>query len=348
MNARSKSNRVETELLARLGLPPDATSQQVEAAHDELVAYLEASPAGLRSWAQRQIDLADDAFALLSDPTLDRSAELTEASAAAAPSLPGTAAAGGLIPEDDEVDLDELAGLHPATQTSRRGPQRRGAKTAPAAGAARYRRLAIGAAVVAGAVVIGVVGFNMNGGTGVPPLNGTPNPEVSAAPSLDVAQVGALMEKITTNPQDTTSLLALAGLYWDSADYQTSANFMSRILAYDPTNAAALVGRGAARYRLEDASAAESDWRAAIAADPNYQEAYFDLGFMYLEQQPPDMDKVIEMWTKVVAIDPNTDIANYAKIHLDSFASPAPSGETGSPAPSGASQSPAATPAASS
>jgi tetratricopeptide (TPR) repeat protein len=349
MSTRSKPMRVEAELLARLGLPPDATSQQVEAAHDELVAYLETAPLSLRSWAHRQIETIDDAFALLSDPTIDRSAELTAASAATAPSLPGTVAAGGHIPDEDQEDLDELAGLHPATQKGRARAGLPAARSAaPAAGGqGRFKRLGIGAGVAVGAVVIAVVVFNMNGGPGIPPINGTPNPDTSAAPSLDLAQVNDLMQKIAANPKDTASFLALGALYWDSADYQASANFMSKVLAYDPTNADALVGRGAALYKLGDAAGAERDWRAAIAADPTNQEAYFDLGFMFLEKNPPDMDQVTAMWTKVVAIDPSTDLANYAKIHLDSFASPGPSGASAAPAPSGATASPAATPAAS-
>jgi tetratricopeptide (TPR) repeat protein len=349
MGTRSKPTRLEAELLARLGLAPDATSQMVEAAHDGLVAYLETAPLNLRPWAHRQIETVDDAFALLSDPTIDRSAELTAASAATAPSLPGTVAAGGLTTDEEEEDLDELAGLHPATQKGRGKATRQAGTPAPspAVGQRRFKRLGIGAGVAVGAVVIAVAVFNMNGGPGIPPINGTPNPDTSAAPSLDLAQVGDLMQKIATDPRDTASFLALGALYWNSADYQTSADFMSRILAYDPTNADALVGRGAALYKLGDGASAERDWRAAIAAAPKNQEAYFDLGFMYLEKNPPDMVQVTEMWTKVVAIDPSTDLANYAKIHLDSFASPGPSGATATPAPSGSTATPAATPAAS-
>jgi tetratricopeptide (TPR) repeat protein len=355
MNDRAEPTRVETELLARLGLAPSATTEQVTSAHAELVEFLEAAPAGLRSWARRQILLADDAYALLADSTLEHAD-------ASSPSPVAPAVAAAPPEEQEEVDFDELAGIHPATEGSRRQPPQRVARAAapPAKRAAPtavrrgsgWKRLAIGAGAVVGAVVIGIVVFNMNGGTGIPPIDGTPEPDASAAATLDMARVGELMEQISTNPRDTAAYLELAGLYWDIGDYASSADFMDKILDYDPDNTDALVGRGAARYQDGDFAGAEADWRAAIAIDENNQEAYFDLGFMYLERDPPDIDGVTEMWTRVVAIDPTTDMANYAQLHLDSFASPAASdasqGPDASPLSSAPSQSPAATPAPSS
>ena len=58
-------------LLARLGLPPDADRTDIEAAHDELVAFLDSAPRGLRPWAQQQLTTAEAAFTLLSGPGIE-------------------------------------------------------------------------------------------------------------------------------------------------------------------------------------------------------------------------------------------------------------------------------------
>ena len=60
--------KLERELLARLGLDPSASSEDVAAAHETVTAYLAAAPRDLRSWARTQAAGADEAYALLTDP----------------------------------------------------------------------------------------------------------------------------------------------------------------------------------------------------------------------------------------------------------------------------------------
>lgn len=81
--------KMERELLARLGLDPSATPEDVNAAHAAVSAYLAAAPRGLRSWARTQATGADEAYALLTDPVaLTRAVALVGASARPAV-LPG-------------------------------------------------------------------------------------------------------------------------------------------------------------------------------------------------------------------------------------------------------------------
>ncbi len=220
---RTKPASSESDLLARLGLPSGASSQDVETAHDELVAYLEKAPAELRPWARNQIATVDEAFAILSDPTIDRSPKV--AVAAVAESVPTAVAASVATTEVDEIEELELD--HPATRHGRREVERQ-ARAAARSGSAKQRpgigrsglvrRLAIGGAVVVGALAVGFIGFNMNGGTRVPGFNGSPAPEASAA-GVDQAQVAALMQKIAADPKDAKSLQSIGDLYYEVGDY---------------------------------------------------------------------------------------------------------------------------------
>jgi cytochrome c-type biogenesis protein CcmH/NrfG len=74
--------KLERELLGRLGLDPSATSEDVSAAHEAVAAYLAAAPRSLRTWARVQASGADEAYALLTDPAaLTRAVALVGASA---------------------------------------------------------------------------------------------------------------------------------------------------------------------------------------------------------------------------------------------------------------------------
>jgi cytochrome c-type biogenesis protein CcmH/NrfG len=81
--------KMEHELLARLGLHPSATPEDVSTAHEAVSAYLTAAPGSLRTWARVQASGADEAYALLTDPAaLARAVALVGAGARPAV-LPG-------------------------------------------------------------------------------------------------------------------------------------------------------------------------------------------------------------------------------------------------------------------
>ncbi len=99
-------------------------------------------------------------------------------------------------------------------------------------------------------------------------------------------------------------------------------------------------------YNQDKAAEAEKQWRQVIAVDPKSAEAYYDLGFLYLSQNPPDITKVRAEWNKVIEIEPNSDLAKRVITHLQSLeGSPAPSGAASGAPASAAPSTPAATPA---
>jgi tetratricopeptide (TPR) repeat protein len=303
---RPSSSSIEATLLARLGLPANASSQDVEAAHDALVEFLEGAPGDLRDWAGQQIGLIDEAFARVSDSTMDRSA------------LTGNEVA--------DVNV-ELVG-RPSGATGNR----------------LMRRVAIGAAAIVGVVVIAIAGFNLNGGTGVPPMSGTPAPEAGASAGVDQAQVADLMQKIQADPRDVGSLQSLADVYYQAGDYTTAGTFLDKALAVDPKNLIARLALGAVQFNLGNADEAEKQWRAVLAVDAKNVEAHYDLGFLYLSESPPDMAKVKVEWNAVIEIDPSSDVAKTVATHLASLeGSPAPSA-SGAPASPSASPAPSASP----
>lgn len=330
--ARPRTASVERELLARLGLATDASSQEIEAAHDDLIAYLEHAPHELHGWAQREIAAADEAYALLSDPTIDRSALAAAATAVAAPAAavmaPALARAGSAGDEEGFEELD----TGPATRTARRGSERRAHAAAKRKAAGRptgaglVRRIGIGAAATVGVVAIVLVGYGF-GGSGLPPISGTPAPEASAAAEVDKARVAELMKKLEADPNDIASLQELGDTYYQVGDFETAGAWMERILAVDPKNVPARLALGAVLFNLGKSADAEKQWRQVLVVDPKNVEAHYDLGFLYLNQSPPDIAQVKIEWGEVVRIAPDSDVAKTISVHLKSLdASPAPNG----------------------
>jgi len=110
--------KLERELLARLGLDSSATPEDVSSAHEAVSGYLAAAPRGLRSWARTQAAGADEAYALLTDPAaLARAVALVGAGARPAV-LPG----GPATPPAHRDSLAPAAVAVPPTATAAPAP----------------------------------------------------------------------------------------------------------------------------------------------------------------------------------------------------------------------------------
>lgn len=200
----------------------------------------------------------------------------------------------------------------------------------PTAGdvAARPARSRVAWVVAALVLVVGgAFGVHlMTSNSGVPGIDGAPDTSTpSASASLDMAQVGALMQKISADPKDVKSYAALASLYFTAGDYKNSAQFSQKVTALEPTNVTGWIGLGAAQFNQGDTTGAEKSWLKAVAADPKNAEAHYDLGFLYMSGDKPDLAKTKAEWEKVVAIDPSSELAKTVKTHLASLASQTPS-----------------------
>jgi len=104
-------------------------------------------------------------------------------------------------------------------------------------------------------------------------------------------------------------------------------------------------------------TSAKANWEAVLKLDAENVEAHYDLGYLYLNQAPPDIASMQREWNEVIRLAPGTDIANFVQQHFDALAgtsfdpaaSPAPasSAPASSSAPSAApSVGPSAAPSA--
>ena len=320
----SHSPMAEHDLLSRLGLSDGASEDEVESAHNDVVAFLQGAPGELRTWARGQLAAADEAYALLSD----------HAGAATRPTA---------VP----------AVRVTAQPSAARRPKARPAQVvvAEAPRLPFLRRIGrLGRALIAVGAICGVlvVGYAVYASDlpSVPGLTGTPAPDASQA-TIDTARVAQLMQAIQANPRDVAALQELGDLYFGVNDYGVAAEWEQKVLDIEPNNVTAHLALGAANFNLGNSADAESHWRRVIELNPSdtsaLVEAHYDLGFMYFSANPPDVDKTIVEWQTVIDLSPDSDIAQTVATHLatleqwNASGSPAASGSpsaSGSPAPS--------------
>jgi tetratricopeptide (TPR) repeat protein len=312
---RADATEVRQKLLGRLGLRADATDQDVEAAHDELVEFLELAPHDVKSWAASATAEADEAFALLSGPEKDLVAAAPVAVMAqvsvhkATPGATAVAATSSGFNAPAAPPAPPAKPWAPAVLTS--------------AKAQKSKLIGAGVAVAVVAVVASV--FFMGKGSAVPGITGTPTSTSTTAASngptpvpADPAKVAALMQKITANPKDKASFQALGDIYFAAADYKNASVFEQKVLGVDPKNQVALLAGGAAQFNLGNAPAAKKLWLVAAKLYPKSAEVHYDLGFLYMSATPPDSANMTAEWKKVVAIDPNSALAKTVSSHLAS------------------------------
>ncbi len=291
---RASTLEYRSELLGRLGLSDAAGDQDIEGTYRDVLDFLDSAPHAITPWASAQRDEVDEAFALLAG---------SEEALASAAAEHGPA----LVAQPDPRSVTQ-----PAPQP-RRPREVAAAPTAPARG--RRNLLVWIVPVLVAAVVFGV--YYAGKGSSVPGISGqTTSSATSTGGTVDQAQVAALMQKISANPKDVTSLQGLGDQYFQAGDYKTASDWENKVLAIDPKNQDALLALGAAQFNLGNADAAKKQWLAAEKLYPNNAEVHYDLGFLYMSQSPSDTANMKAEWQKVIDIDPNSDLAKTVSTHL--------------------------------
>ena len=295
-------------LLGRLGLRADASDQDVEAAHNGVVDFLELAPNEVKPWAAVQTANVDEAFALLSGPERD----LVPAAAAASTA---------------QVSLDKTS---PAPPDASAAPISSTTPSAPTGFAALASNKPLQKKMTIWAVPLLIIAvafavFQMGKGSSDPGITGTPTNSATTAPSsgptaipADPAKVSALTKKVSANPKDKASLQALGDIYFAARDYKNAIVWEQKVLGVDPKNKVALISIGAAQFNNGNQADAKKNWLVAAGLYPKEAEVHYDLGFLYMSQTPPDSVNMKAEWAKVVAIDPNSALAKSVQTAVSS------------------------------
>lgn len=297
------------------GVEADSEAGDVDAIHDELRRFLDEAPESLRAWAQQQTSTAHAAHAVLTG----------RAAAEAGEPLPAA-----LL---DINDLDEDLPAPPVAPA----PAIPAAPVAPVAAApakplftppprARANVLSVLALIV---IIVGVVIGVYHLGDRSEPANDATGGQTSTSAMgagmgmgptpvpVDPAQEAALTKKVTANPNDTAAMRDLSNMYVQAADYPNAAKWQAQVLQITPKDTDARLALGASLFNQGDAAGAEREWLEVLRINPQQVEAHYDLGFLYLSKNPPNVPKAEAEWAKVTQLAPGSELAKTAQAHLE-------------------------------
>lgn len=226
---------------------------------------------------------------------------------------------------------DPEDGSAPAKPKARK-PAKAGAKRR----APQLLFLAIGVAIGLG------VAWSVNGMGGPSAAAGMPSnhPDISgatAAPSsaapLDEAKVAQWKAQAEAEPANVEPLRSLTTEYGRVKQYGEAAVWQRKIVDLDPANTDERLVLGVALYNDNQLAPAEAEWLTVAEQAPTSADPWYNLGFLYLSQDPPNSDKAEAAWRKVLELAPNTELAAAVTNHLDSLDTVVPVDVTPTPAP---------------
>lgn len=119
-----------------------------------------------------------------------------------------------------------------------------------------------------------------------------------------------LEKAIAIDPENTDAMMRLAELNLIVKQYAQSVDLLTKVLAKDKSNTSAWLMRGINFKENGDTARAVSDFRSAIEADPNFYNAYMQLGIIYQLKGNPIAEGY---FTNAIKIKPNSEEALYGR-----------------------------------
>ena len=145
------------------------------------------------------------------------------------------------------------------------------------------------------------------------------NGEQNQSPGIDlssISRINELKNLVERNPENTSAILDLANLRFDSGFFEDATQNYEQYLKLNPKNVDARIDMAVCYYNLQQFDKAESEILAALRQSPNHQIGYLNLGVVYLAKQ--NIEKAKEWFNKAVNLDPNSEIGKKAKSLLQS------------------------------
>ena len=280
----------------------------------ELARFLASAPVGLKAWADEQLAALD--IAPETDPA-DGDAVGVEEFADDFDEISNNATG------ESGQDAEQPAG----SPAARARPSKPRAKNSAVGG--KINLVLVALLVAAIVIIVQQTGItNRESASSQGAASGMPS-GMSTFAQIDQARVDELKAQIDADPSNTAARQQLAELYLDAALYQDAIEQLDQVLQITPDDLDALLAIGVAEFNLSQDEQAEQHWLRATQVAPAQAEPWYNLGFLYMAQTPPDYDKVEQAWGRVIELDPDSELAATARAHLERARAASPTPSTG-------------------
>lgn len=128
----------------------------------------------------------------------------------------------------------------------------------------------------------------------------------------DQITITLLKERLNADATDIDASLSLGNLYYDKGDAAQAIVYYRIALDVDPMLSGVRTDLGAMYWRNENLSQAEQAFRDTIEKDPNFGQAYINLGFL-IQKAKGDLVGARAIWQKLLDTNPGHDMAGKAR-----------------------------------
>jgi tetratricopeptide (TPR) repeat protein len=128
----------------------------------------------------------------------------------------------------------------------------------------------------------------------------------------DLITINVLKERLNADVTDVDAALSLGNLYYDKGDAAQAIVYYRAALDINPDLSGARTDLGAMYWRNENLSLSEQTFRDVIARDPDFGQAYINLGFL-IEKTKGDLVGARAVWQQLLDRNPGHEMAGKAR-----------------------------------
>jgi cytochrome c-type biogenesis protein CcmH/NrfG len=168
---------------------------------------------------------------------------------------------------------------------------------------------------LAAGILIGVITTNIK--KDLPSSVPAKNPVPTSAPVVNQQQQNTILEDIVARePDNRNAWIELGHNYFDSNQPMKAIEAYAKALELDGNDPNVLTDQGVMYRRVGWFDKAISNFQKANRIDANHQQSLYNLGIVY-RYDLKDFPKAIEVWERLLAIDPSSPGASQIRSELE-------------------------------
>lgn len=160
-------------------------------------------------------------------------------------------------------------------------------------------------------LIVGITLMQFLSGTNTIPSMPSQTAQQPAANMQAMPQIEEMEKQVAANPNNHELILRLANLLQDNRFFDRAIKYYKDYLTKHPNDANARVDMGICYNDMGNLEQAKKEIGLALTYEPKHLFAHYNLGIVHLRSG--EIEKANEWFEKVVALDPQSEVAQRAQ-----------------------------------
>jgi len=122
-------------------------------------------------------------------------------------------------------------------------------------------------------------------------------------------------EQLKTSPNDANLNIKMGNLLFDGGRFSEAIPYYKTALKMSPNNPDVIVDLGVCYFNLKEYPEAQKQFELALKSNPDHVNALYNIGVVAVQQG--DVNRLIQYWTRLQEVAPNSSQATRAKQILE-------------------------------